>query len=96
METKPNQNNPTHTMTIDERELWWGRKIPQEFWDTWLQCFLEDEPTPTLPQQLHELAERVQVLPPTQQNELSVLIHKAVGQWAQEKLDGLPRSEESR
>lgn len=89
METRPNQNKPTHTIAIDERELWWGRKIPQEFWDTWLQCLQEDQTVPSLPQQLNDLSERVKMLPPMQQNELAVVIRNAVGGWAQEKLDGL-------
>lgn len=71
------------------------RPVPQAFWDEWLKCFEADVPEPSLSEQLTVLQVRTAHLPEWQQKELAVVIRNATENWAQEKLDGLSRSEES-
>lgn len=95
MEKKP-KIDVGHMISVPDMEIFFGRTIPQAFWDEWLKAFQDDVPEPSLFEQLTVLRGQSMLLPDSQKSELSIVIRNAIGQWAQEKLDGLPRSKESR
>ncbi|ANZ48323.1 hypothetical protein BIZ78_gp252 [Erwinia phage vB_EamM_Caitlin] len=90
MEKKQKSDQPVLQLAVRDEEIFWGRKIPQAFWDEWLKCFQTDAPAdPSLHEQLTVLREQALYLPKAQQTELSLVIREAVGKWSQEKLIGL-------
>ncbi len=86
MEKKQKSDHPVQQMVLRDEDMFWGRKIPQAFWDEWLKCFTADAPEPSLSEELTVLQERTAQLPESQQKELAIVIRNAVSGWTQEKL----------